>query len=122
MNPKPVVLVVDDEECNRNFCRHALELNGYDVIVAAGKREAVEVISSREVDFIICDISMPDNGKRVYEYLLANFPQLRDRFLFGTGNPAHREQVEQRFGPAPCLLKPYSLRSLLDTLKGALGA
>ncbi len=119
---KPIVLVVDDEESNRDVCQHALELNGYEVVVATGTREAVEIISTREIDLIICDVSMPDNGLHVYEYLLANFPQLRDRFLFVTGNPSHKNQVERRFGAAPCLLKPYSVRVLLDALKTALGS
>ncbi len=118
---RPIVLVVDDEESNRDYCRHALELNGYEVIGAAGAREAVEIISSREIDFIICDVSMPYNGQRVYEYLLANCPQLRGRFLFVTGNPLHKEAVEQLPQAAPCLMKPYSLPALLDLLKGALG-
>ncbi len=117
---RPVVLVVDDEESNREYCQQALELNGYEVVLATGTREAVAVISQREIDFIICDISMPHNGRRVYEYLLANFPQLRGRFLFVTGNPAHKDQVERLPEPAPCLLKPYSLRALLDLLKAAL--
>ena len=118
---KPVVLVVDDEESNRDLCRHALELNGYEVLVAAGPREAVEILSAREIDFVICDISMPHNGQRVYEYLLQNFPQLKNHFLFVTGNPAQKDQVTRLLGAVPCLLKPYPLRVLLDTLKAALG-
>ncbi len=119
---RAVVLVVDDEESNRDFCRDALELNGYEVVAAEGTREALEIIGSREIDFVICDVSMPHNGRRVYEYLLANFPQLRGRFLFVTGNPLHKSHVEQLPEAAPCLMKPYSLRALLDLLKGALGA
>ena len=118
---KPAILVVDDEESNRDLCRDALELNGYEVIVAAGTREAVEILSAREIDFVICDISMPHNGQRVYEYLLQNFPQLKNRFLFVTGNPAQKDRVARLVGAVPCLLKPYPLRVLLDTLKAALG-
>ena len=119
---KPVVLVVDDEEGIRDFCKDALELNGYQVVLAAAPREAVEAISTRAIDFIICDVSMPHNGQRVYEYLLQNFPQLRGRFLFVTGNPAYKDQVESLPEAAPCLIKPYLLRELLDAVKGALGS
>ena len=118
---KPVVLVVDDEESNRDLCRHALELNGYEVLMAAGTREAVKILSARDIDFVICDISMPHNGQRVYEYLLQNFPQLKNRFLFVTGNPAQKDRVTRLIGAVTCLLKPYPLRVLLDTLKAALG-
>lgn len=119
--PKPVVLVVDDEESNRDFCQHALQLNGYRVVVASGTHEALKVLSTREVDFVICDVSMPHNGQRVYEYLLAHFPQLKGRFLFVTGNPANKADVERLPQPAPCLLKPYPVRTLLDLLRAALG-
>ncbi len=119
---KPVVLVVDDEESNREVCQHALELNGYDVVVAGGAREAVQAISARAIDFVICDVSMPHNGQRVYQYLLAHFPRLRGRFLFVTGNPLRKDEIEQQAEAAPCLMKPYSISLLLDTLKTALGA
>lgn len=114
--PKPLVLVVDDEEANRHFCSSALELNGYEVVAAPGTEEAVAVLSSREVDFIICDVSMPHNGRRVYQYLLQNFPELQDKFIFVTGNPENKTAVE----PVPCLMKPFSVRVLLDLLRSAL--
>ncbi len=119
---KALVLVVDDEESNRDFCQYALELSGYEVVVAPGTHEAVEVISTREVDFIICDVTMPHNGQRVYQYLLTNFPQLRGRFLFVTGNPQCKDEVSNLPAAAPCLMKPYSLRTLLETLHAALRA
>jgi CheY-like chemotaxis protein len=120
--PKPVVLVVDDEEANLEMCREVLELNSYHVVLARDAREAVELLSRHEVDFVICDVSMPHNGIRVYEHLLQHFPGLRGRFIFVTGSHAHREQVEQLPQAAPCLMKPFSVRVLLDTVKGALGA
>lgn len=119
---RPLVLVVDDEEPNREMCREALQLNGYEVIMAAGPEEAEQFLSTREVDAIVCDVSMPHNGLRVYEYLLKNFPQLRGRFIFVTGNPAKKEQVERLPNGVPCLLKPFSIRVLLDTMRAALGA
>lgn len=118
---KPVVLVVDDEESNRAFCHDALELNGYEVAEAADTEEAVAILQSREVDFIICDVVMPHNGRRVYEYLLEHFPRMRGRFIFVTGNPDSKAAVERLPKAAPCLMKPYSVRTLLDLLRTALG-
>ncbi len=119
---KPIVLVVDDEEANRMVCRDALELNGYTVVVAAGPREAIEVLSMREVDVVVCDVSMPHNGMRVYEYLLENFPELRTRFIFVTGNPGTEANAERLPQGIRCLLKPFPLRLLLEAMKAALGA
>ena len=119
---KPVVLVVDDEEANRMVCRDALELNGYAVVVAAGPREAIEVLSTREVDAVVCDVSMPHNGMCVYEYLFENFPELRTRFIFVTGNPGTEANVERLPQGVRCLLKPFSISVLLEVMKAALGA
>ncbi len=78
---KPVVLVIDDEDMNREVCRDALELDGYEVLTATGTRQAVEVLSARNVDAIVCDMQMPHNGVRLYEFLLKKFPDLAGRIL-----------------------------------------
>lgn len=118
---RPLVLVVDDQEANRMLCREALELHGYEVAVAAGVREAQEILATREVDAVVCDVSMPHNGVRVYEYLLENHPELRERFIFVTGSPGSKARVESLPGIRECLLKPFSIHSLLDAMKTALG-
>ncbi len=117
---QPVILVVDDEESNRQVCREALEFEGYEVVVASGTSDAVEVLSTREVDAVVCDIQMPHNGKRLYEFLLGRFPELAGRFIFVTGNAAKKAEVE-RAAKAPCLLKPFSIAALVNAMRAALG-
>ena len=117
---KPVVLVVDDEETNREICSEALELDGYEAVTASGTQEAVQVLSTREVAAVVCDIQMPHNGIRVYEYLLQKFPELSGRFIFVTGSPARKAEVDNLPSRVPCLLKPFSIRTLLETMRAAL--
>jgi len=50
------------------------------------------------------------NGERVYEYLLQQFPQLHDGFIFVTANPAKKEQMEHLTNAVPCAR--HSARSL----------
>lgn len=116
-----IVLVVDDEAPQRDLCRDALELSGYQVLTAAGGKEALEVLAAQEVDVIVCDIQMPHNGVRVYEYMLAHRPDLRGRFIFVTGNPEKKAEVESNTAAAAFLLKPFSMRSLLETMRSVLG-
>jgi len=118
---RPVVLVVDDERANAEMCQAALQLEGYEVVTAFGTREALDVIETREVDVIVCDVQMPHNGKRVFEYLLAKHPELTGRFIFVTGNPAKREELAQAGHAGPCLMKPFAIRSLLDVMRATLG-
>ena len=117
----PRVLVVDDERANVEMCRDALQLEGYEVITANGTQEAVAVISSREVDAIVCDVQMPHNGVRVYEYLLQKYPHLAGRFIFVTGNPSKKAELAEAGHKGPCLMKPYSMQSLFQAMRIALG-
>lgn len=118
---QPVVLVVDDERANMEMCRSALQLDGYEVVTANGTQEALQVIAAREVDVIVCDVQMPHNGKRVFEYLLTKHPELAGRFIFVTGNPAKHKEIADAGHKVPCLMKPFSLSALRDALRLALG-
>ncbi len=119
---QPLVLVVDDEHANVELCRSALQLEGYEVLTANGTHEALQVIESREVDVIVCDVQMPHNGKRVFEYLQARHPELAGRFIFVTGNPAKHKEISAAGHQVPCLMKPFSLKALREALRLALGS
>ena len=118
---RPVVLVVDDERANAEMCRAALHLEGYEVVTAFGTKEAVDVIAAREVDVIVCDVQMPHNGKRVYEYLLQKYPDLAGLCIFVTGNPSKKAEIESAGHKIPCLLKPFPMQSLLEAMRVAMG-
>jgi len=118
---RSVILIVDDEEANRKMYREALELEGYEVIEAAGGREAIDILKTREVDAIVCDIQMPHNGIRVFEYLTENFPHLRERFIFMSGNIEKKREAEKKARAAVFLQKPFSLEHLRRTMRLVLG-
>lgn len=117
---KPVVLVVDDEELNRAVFRDALQAEGYAVFTAAGTAEAVAVLQTREVGAVVCDIHMPHNGLKLFEYLLKNFPHLEERFVFVTGDPSRAAALEQLTRPAKCLFRPFPIRTLVESVRAAL--
>jgi len=119
---RPLVLVVDDQEANRELCREALVLHGYEVVTASGVREAEAILAAREVEAVVSDVSMPHNGVRVYEYLLQNHPELRGRFIFMTGSAENFARVKKLPEVARCLLKPFSIQSLVEAMKAALRA
>lgn len=53
------ILVVDDEEGNRDLLRRRLERGGYGVIGAASGEEALAVVAREPVDLILLDMLMP---------------------------------------------------------------
>ena len=53
------ILVADDEPDLRDMVRYNLETEGYEVVVAADGREAVELAQSEQPDLIVLDVRMP---------------------------------------------------------------
>jgi diguanylate cyclase (GGDEF)-like protein/PAS domain S-box-containing protein len=54
------VLIVDDNELNRDMLARRLERKGYDVVVAASARELMKIIEEQKLDLVLLDIEMPD--------------------------------------------------------------
>ena len=57
--PKGHLLVVDDEEINRDLLSRRLERKGYLVTTAVDGREALEKIDSQHFDMVLLDIMLP---------------------------------------------------------------
>lgn len=60
------VLVVEDEDAMRMLIKEELEDEGYEVKTVSNGKEALNFLSSNDVDLITLDIEMPDmNGLEV---------------------------------------------------------
>ncbi len=55
----PKILVIDDDEHQRLLYQEELELEGYDVVLAASGQEAVELVADQPIDCVVLDIAMP---------------------------------------------------------------
>jgi len=115
------VLVVDDERAVRDSLRRALELEGYEVELAADGAEALYRLESNgQPDAVILDVLMPGlDGLEV------------SRRLRGKGNSVPilmltaRTEVESRVagldaGADDYLAKPFALEELLARLRALL--
>lgn len=73
-----LLLVVDDNELNRDMLARHLERQGHMVAVAQDGHEALEIIKANSVDLVLLDILMPEiDGYQVLEYLKSDHA-LRD--------------------------------------------
>lgn len=71
------ILVVDDNEANRDMLSRRLARHGHGVAMAAGGAEALERLGAESFDLVLLDIMMPEmNGYEVLERLKAD-PELR---------------------------------------------
>jgi adenylate cyclase len=75
---RDVILVVDDNEDNRDMLARRLRRQGHEVLTAAGGRTALDALAGTAVDLVLLDVMMPDlDGYAVLQRLKAD-PARRD--------------------------------------------
>src|SRR3954451_19034608 len=68
--PASSLLIVDDEELNREGLARHLARHGYEVTGARSGREAIELLGGRRFDLVLLDVMMPGmNGLEVLKFL-----------------------------------------------------
>jgi two-component system, OmpR family, response regulator MprA len=114
------VLVVDDEPAVRRALERALQLDNYDVSLAADGEEALDAIASRPVDAVILDVAMPRlDGLEVCRRMR----QAGDRtpILMLTARDAIDDRVRGLdVGADDYLVKPFALRELQARIRALL--
>lgn len=70
MPDQGLVLVVDDNEMNRDLLSRRLQRQGFTVVMAEDGKQALECIRLQSFDLVLLDVMMPQmNGYQVLEYL-----------------------------------------------------
>jgi two-component system NtrC family sensor kinase len=81
------ILVVDDEPVVADFVRRTLAEDRHHITVAERGGAALDELSQAAYDLVICDLKLPDMpGPELYSRAAEASPELRDRFLFLTGD------------------------------------
>ncbi len=71
--PTGYILVVDDNEMNRDMLSRRLKRQGHTIETAEDGRQALEMIKSQSFDLVLLDIMMPEmNGYEVLEHMKAD--------------------------------------------------
>ncbi|MEN9252063.1 MAG: response regulator [Thermostichales cyanobacterium HHBFW_bins_127] len=66
----PRLLVVDDNEMNRDMLSRRLQRQGYSVVVAEGGQQACRLLSEGQFDLVLLDVMMPDmSGIEVLQWI-----------------------------------------------------
>ena len=61
----PTILLVEDNEMNRDMLTRRLERKGYDVLIAVDGDEAIRAFQASKFDLVLMDINLP--GKDGYQ-------------------------------------------------------
>ncbi len=58
-NPLLTIFLIEDEGLLSRMYSRKLELDGFQVLVAANGQEGIDILANTSVDLIICDMMMP---------------------------------------------------------------
>ena len=114
------ILLVEDEQAVRDFCKRALEMEGYRV-VAAGPNEALDHATAlgRDLDLLVTDVVMPDlDGPALAAAIATTHAGLK--VLFMSGYPRDREPELSGQAGMSVLGKPFSARELSEAVRQVL--
>src|SRR5687767_3730197 len=77
--PMPRILIIDDEQMNRDLLRECLERRTYEVSEVDSGIHALEAVARQQPDLVLCDVKMPGmDGFEITRRLKQSSP---DEFL-----------------------------------------
>ena len=118
--PRPVVLLVDDEQGIRDVLRLGLQ-NQFDVDDASSTSEAEAMLATRHYDVVVCDHLMPvEEGLPFLMRARKMFPKTQRILLTGYVNPELLSRSSELAGLAGCLMKPVNAVDLAAAIRFAI--
>lgn len=116
------VLVIDDEQQNREVCREFLEHAGHQVDLASSGAEALSRLEGCRYDLVITDLSMPGlSGWDVARGVKRHSPATRVMMLSGWGIQQD-EAGMQEAGVDLVMSKPVEMDALLGAVQRLIAA
>ncbi|MDD7417143.1 MAG: sigma-54 dependent transcriptional regulator [Treponemataceae bacterium] len=114
------ILICDDEKNIRQGLSAALEMEGYETVLAENGKVAIERISKGDIDLVITDLRMPEvTGEQVLEKVSSETPGVPVIILTGHGSIDSAVDA-MRNGAYDFLTKPFNLDQLTMIVKRAL--
>lgn len=117
---KFTILVIDDEKNIRTGLQAALELDGYEVLLAEDGTAGLSLALNNDVDLVITDLRMPGiSGEEVLRRITSETPGIPVIVLTGHGTVESAVEA-MRSGAYDFLTKPLNLDRLSLLVKRAL--
>ena len=118
------ILLVDDDIFLRLVLATSISLNLKDckILQAGSGKEAVGILCSEKVDFVLTDIFMQEmDGYELIEHLHIHHPEVVVAAMSGEGGAGTREKLRS-LGITRFLEKPFSLKELQKMILDLQGA
>jgi serine/threonine protein kinase len=116
------ILVVDDNQMNRDMLSRRLARRGYEVDVAEGGRAALEKLESGDFDLVLLDLQMPDlSGFEVLEVIRSTHSTFELPVLMVTANAESERVVDAlKMGANDYVTKPIDFPVILARIEAQL--
>ncbi|MFH1776084.1 MAG: polysaccharide biosynthesis protein [Candidatus Omnitrophota bacterium] len=115
------ILVVDDDKIVQSLLQKFLEGKGYNVLLAANGREALEIVKNNLLRLAIVDITLPGfmDGIKLLKYIKKINSAIEVILITGSGT-AKTRRLSRSLGAYAYLEKPFDLTSLKAHIERAL--
>ena len=116
------VLVVEDEEDLRSLVELNLQLSGLEVATAGDGRAALDQVAADPPDVVLLDVMMPVmDGWQVLRELKGDTRTRDIPVIMLTALSEERDLIQGHLqGAVRYVTKPFEMRTLVDTVRGAL--
>ncbi|MDP8222430.1 MAG: response regulator [Candidatus Lernaella stagnicola] len=118
----PLIMIIEDDEQMRSLLQEMLEREGYEVLLAANGKEAMDRFGDKPVKLIITDILMPGmDGVEVITRLRRQKPTPAIVAISGGGAYLQaKDCIEwaKSLGVEHTFTKPFDRKVFLATVKG----
>lgn len=113
------LLVVDDDEVNRQMLARRLERRGYSVALAADGEQALRLISEQSFDLVLLDLIMPGtDGMSVLRRVRERFPESELPVIMVTGRDSSQDVVDSlKTGANDFVTKPVDFSVALARIR-----
>jgi len=113
------ILLVDDEQSIQTLLSYPLRKDGYEVVQAAGGREALDRFAEQPFDLVVLDVMLPQlDGLEVCRRLRARSPV--PIIMLTAKSEEIDKVVGLELGADDYITKPFSMREFRSRVKAAL--
>jgi CheY-like chemotaxis protein len=117
---KQCILLIEDNDPIRENTAEWLDLSEYEVIVASGGKEALEMMTTiKRPDLILCDIMMPQMDGYEFLRIIKQEHQLTSiPFIFFTAY-SEKKDIEKglQMGASDYIVKPFEPSELVQRIR-----
>jgi two-component system KDP operon response regulator KdpE len=117
--PRPSILVIEDEAQMRRFLRVSLSSNGYELVEAETGQEGLAQAAARNPDLILLDLGLPDQDGVTVTERLREWTKIPIVVISARGQEQDKIRALDA-GADDYLTKPFGIGELLARMRVAL--